>query len=211
MEHCDVADNHDNNQDHESCRIPPEEQSEEEKISLSSLDRLDKVTILVVAILMVAILSVILIRKEHPGLADNLRESSRQAVIIISPEFDNKIKVTKNLLAGGNIPKARELIESMIEDYPYDGRPYMLLGDLYVYKLQPIQAMLEYQKGIDLNPDFLDKKAKDVFRGKQVKGVLNEAREVIVQGLRKNPKDPVLKEQLEVLYYMLRRVAGSCG
>lgn len=206
-----MVDDHDNNQNPESCRIPSDEQNEEEKISLKSLDRLDRISLLVITLLIVAMLSVILISKEHSSPADNLREGSRQAVIIISPEFDNKIKVAKNLLAGGNIPKARGLIDSMIKDYPYDGRPYMLLGDLYVYKLQPVQAMLEYQKGIDLNPDFLDKKAKDVFRGKQVKGVLNEAREVITRGLRQNPRDPVLKEQLEVLYYMLRRVAGSCG
>ncbi len=205
-----MVDDHDN-QNQESCRITPEVKNDEGKLSLASLDRLDRISILIIILLMASIFTVILIRAEVPSPADTLREGSRHAVIIISPEFDNNIKIAKNLLAGGNIRKARELINSMIKSYPYDGRPYMLLGDLYVYKQQPVQAMLEYQKGIDLNPDFLDKKAKDVFRGKQVKGVLDEARDVITTGLRETPDSPVLKEQLEVLYYMLRRVAGSCG
>ena len=210
MELQTVVEDHDY-QNQESCRILPTEQDEEEKFSLKNLDRLDWIAMGVVFLLVIAMLSVILTQQDQPGPADTLRAGSRQAVIIISPEFDNKIKVTKNLLAAGSIAKARELIDSMINDYPYDGRPYMLLGDLFVYKQQPIKAMLEYQKGIDLNPDFLDKKAKNVFRGKQVKGLLNEARAAITTGLRENPGDPVLREQLEVLYYMLRRVAGSCG
>jgi hypothetical protein len=194
----------------ESCRIIPEEQLCEDGLSLGRMDRLDKLT--VIAIMVILVVGVIIISNHagEPDAANPSRAGSRQAIIIISPEFDNKIKLTKTLLTTGNLVKARELIEGMIKDYPYDGRPYMLFGDLYIHDQQPVTAMFEYRKGIDLNPDFLDKKTA-LFRGKQIKGVLKEARQLINAGLDKKPGDPELRGQLNTLYYMLRRVAGSCG
>lgn len=198
--------------DQESCRIQLDSQQvDAEGFSLKTMDRLDKLAVFAVAV-MVIVASIIIVssagRDNHPA---GISGVSRQAVIIISPEFDNKLKIAKTLLNSGNLSKARELIDSLIKDYPYDGRPYMLLGDLYVHEQQPILAMLEYRKGVDLNPDFLDKKAKKLFRGKQIKNILAEARQMITAGLAESPGDPQLKQQLEILYYMLRRVAGSCG
>jgi tetratricopeptide (TPR) repeat protein len=205
-----VVTDHDN-PDQESCRIQPDGQVVEDAFSLKTLDRLDKLALFTVVAMLIAGLIIIASYsgRENPTVSGS--GVSRQAVVIISPEFDNKLKITKTLLNSGNLLKARELINSMIKDYPYDGRPYMLLGDLYVHNQQPILAMLEYRKGVDLNPDFLDKKAKKLFRGKQIKNILTEARQVIKAGLAKSPGDPQLKQQLETLYYMLRRVAGSCG
>jgi len=197
------------NPDYESCRIRPDNQISEKCISLNTLDRLDKLVIFAVIIMVIAGLTIIVKNYDQDGPTNST--FSRQAVVIISPEFDSKLNLTKTLLNTGNISKAKELIDSMIKDYPYDGRPYMLFGDLYVHQQKPVLAMLEYRKGIDLNPDFLDKKAKKLFRGKHIKNILVEARQVITAGLKKNPGDPQLKQQLETLYYMLRRVAGSCG
>ena len=194
----------------ESCRIQPEEKPADDGVSLKKMDLLDKRAGFAIIILLIAGVFIIGSNSANDDGTNPVRAGARQAVIIISPEFDNKIKLTKTLLTTGNLAKARELIDGMIKDYPYDGRPYMLFGDLYIHGQQPVLAMLEYRKGVDLNPDFLDKKTP-VFRGKQVKGVLNEARQQISAGLKNSPGDPVLKEQMETLYYMLRRVAGSCG
>ena len=188
----------------------PEEQLCEDGLSLGRMDRLDKLTAIAIIIILVVGIIIIANHAGEPDGANPGRTGARQAVIIISPEFDNKIKLTKTLLTTGNLVKARELIDGMIKDYPYDGRPYMLLGDLYIHDQQPVTAMLEYRKGIDLNPDFLDKKTA-LFRGKQIKGVLKEARQLITAGLAQKPGNPELKGQLNTLYYMLRRVAGSCG
>jgi len=194
----------------ESCRIGMAGHSDEERFSLENLDRFDKLVIIAVTVIALA---GSLLLFSYTGQDQSLRGGnslSRRAVVIISPEFDNKLKVAKTLLNGGNLTKARELISSMIEDYPYDGRPYMLLGDMYVRNQQPVAAMLEYRKGVDLNPDFLDKKAA-LFRGKQIKNILEEARLAIGGDLEKRSEDPEFEDHLEIYYYMLRRVAGSCG
>lgn len=195
----------------ESCRLSVAATPADDGLSLKSLDRLDKLAIVAVTIMVLAGVAIVAINSGPAGARSTVSSVSRQAVLVISPEFDNKLKIAVTLLNSENLPKARELINEMIKDYPYDGRPYMLLGDLYVHEQLPISAMLEYRKGIDLNPDFLDKKAKKLFRGKHIKNILNEARTIIGEGLKDNPADQQLKQQLETLYYMLRRVAGSCG
>ncbi|MCA1765918.1 MAG: hypothetical protein LC633_06695 [Desulfobulbaceae bacterium] len=194
----------------ESCRIGVDVHSGEERFSLKNPDRFDKLVIIAVAVIALAGSLLLVSHAGRDQSAGGGNSLSRQAVVIISPEFDNKLKVAKTLLNGGNLSKARELISSMIEDYPYDGRPYMLLGDMYVRNQQPVAAMLEYRKGVDLNPDFLDKKA-ELFRGKQIKNILEEARLAIGGDLEKRSEDPAPEEHLEIYYYMLRRVAGSCG
>ena len=199
------------NAEQESCRIQLDGQLGEDSFSLKTWDRLDVLALSAIAIMLIAGLVII---SRYAGPANPVAGGSgvsRQVVVIVSPEFDNKLQIAQTLLNSGNLVKARELINGLIADYPYDGRPYMLLGDLYVHEQQPVLAMLEYRKGVDLNPDFLDKKAKKLFRGKQIKNILVEARQVIKAGLSDNPGDPRLKQQLETLYYMLRRVAGSCG
>jgi tetratricopeptide (TPR) repeat protein len=183
---------------------------DEERFSFKNPDRLDRLVIIGVAVIVLAGSVLMVSHSGQGGPASGIVGGPRQAVVIISPEFDHKLKVAKTLLNSDDLAKGRELIDQMIEDYPYDGRPYMLLGDMYVRRQQPVSAMLEYRRGVDLNPDFLDKKA-ELFRGKQIKNILEEARRAIFGGLERKPEDPQLKEQREIFYYMLRRVAGSCG
>ncbi|MDT8335248.1 MAG: hypothetical protein RQ753_06100 [Desulfurivibrionaceae bacterium] len=194
----------------ESCRIETAAPLDDEHFSLKNSDRFDKLVIVAVAVIIIVGSVLIVSHPGRDGRASGNGGVARPGVVIVSPELDNKLKVAETLLRGGNPGEARELIDSLIEDYPYDGRPYMLRGDLYVRAQQPVPAMLEYRRGVDLNPDFLDKKA-ELFRGKQVRNILEEARRAIVGGLEKTPGDPKLKEQRETYYYMLRRVAGSCG
>lgn len=199
------------NSAHGSCRIRVDDHGDQDGFSIKNLDRLDKLAVVAIIIIVAFGTVIIALNAGQEGSSVGSSRISRQAVVIISPEFDNKLALANSLLNNENLPKARELIDDMIKNYPYDGRPYMLLGDLYVHQQQPVLAMLEYRKGVDLNPDFLDKKAKKLFRGKHLKNILDEARSVISAGLEKNPADPQLKQQMGTLYYMLRRVAGSCG
>ena len=63
---------------------------------------------------------------------------------------------------------------------------------------------------VDLNPDYLDKKAPD-FQGKKIKNTVNEARHLIEVELNKNSADKDLRSYRKTVYYMLRKIAGSCG
>ena len=86
----------------------------------------------------------------------------------------------------------------------------MLKGDILMRRQQPIAAMYEYKEAISLNPDFLDKKTKS-FQGKKIKVTVDEAMAAIESGLNQNPGNSQLKDDRQAVYFMKRKIAGSCG
>lgn len=173
------------------------------------MDKLDRTTILALTVLLAAI-ALLLYRQAmvvRPAGANPLVLAAVQAP---NPELDKRLKTAGNLLEANDLEKAEQLINDLIKQFPYDGKPYMAAGDLFMRKQAPVEAMLEHRKGIDLNPDFLDKKSP-VFQGKKIKGNLGEAKTIILNGLQGSPGDKTLKEYKKTLYYMQRRIAGSCG
>jgi hypothetical protein len=70
--------------------------------------------------------------------------------------------------------------------------------------------MDSYRNGIDLNPDYLDKKTK-VFQGKKIKATVLEAKAAIDKELKADSGNGDLRQKRKTVYYMLRRIAGSCG
>lgn len=196
----------------ESCRISLEPAKPEGGISsLVDLDLLDRLSLLILVLLVVAALCLIVFQSEPSGKTVKTARGLRQSVVLPNPELDKKLAAATTLLNGGDPGKAGQLLDALIVEFPYEGGPHMLKGDLYLRQQQPVEAMLEFRQGVDLNPDYLDKKMKEVFQGKKVKANLEEARRAVDGGLARNPGDATLKEQRKVVYYMLRKVAGSCG
>lgn len=196
----------------DSCRISCAGEKPEGGIPVfADLDRLDWLALASLLLLVVAAVAIAFFSPEESSLTGRRGGGARQKVLVVSPELDNKLAVAANLLNGGDPGRAGELLDALITEFPYEGGPYMLKGDLLLRRQQPVAAMLEYRQGVDLNPDYLDKKLTALFQGKKVKSTLDEARREIEAGLARTPGDPVLRQQREVYYYMLRKLAGSCG
>jgi hypothetical protein len=196
----------------ESCRISFTEAKPEGGFSsFGDLDRLDWLALVVLVLLIVSALGLIIFQPGQAGTTVKKDGGTRQRIVVISPELDQKMAAATMLLNGGDLVKAGALLDALIAEFPYEGGPHMLKGDLFLRKQQPVEALLEYRLGVDLNPDYLDKKMVEVFQGKKIKSTLEEARRAIDAGLARTPGDATLLEQRKVLYYMLRKVAGSCG
>lgn len=195
-----------------SCRIStPGENQAGRFPAFADLDRLDRLALISLLLLVVAAVVIAFFSPEESGVTGRKGGGARQKVLVVSPELDNKLAVAANLLNGGDPERAGELLDALITEFPYEGGPHMLKGDLLLRRQQPVAAMLEYRLGVDLNPDYLDKKLTALFQGKKVKSTLDEARREIEAGLARTPGDPTLRQQREVYYYMLRKLAGSCG
>lgn len=196
----------------DSCRISPAGEEPEGGIpAFGDLDRLDRLALASLLFLVVAAVAIAFFSPDEAGVTGSRGGGARQKVMVVSPELDNKLAVAANLLNGGDPGRAGELLDALIAEFPYEGGPHMLKGDLLLRRQQPVAAMLEYRQGVDLNPDYLDKKLPALFQGKKVKSNLEEARREIEAGLARTPGDPTLRRQREVYYYMLRKLAGSCG
>lgn len=196
----------------ESCRInSPLPESAGGLTSLAAFDRFDLLAMAVVLLLVLAAVGLMVVQPGESGRTEKKNSTGRLNIAVASPEFASKMAIAANLLNGGDLASTSQLLDELIANFPYEAGPHMLKGDLLLRNQQAIAAMLEYRQGVDLNPDYLDKKMPEVFQGKKIKGNLEEARLAITAGLNRNPGDATLRQQREVLYYMLRKVAGSCG
>lgn len=170
------------------------------------MDTLDRISTLAVVILSAWALFLVVLLERQPDAP----RPSESHVVRVDPAFDKKVSLAKTLLAGNNLEQAEALLAEMITAYPYEAMPYLLRGDLHLYRQDSVAAMGEYRRAVDLNPDFLDKKAV-LFQGKKIKKTVQEAWAVIEPGLAAKPDDEALLSARTVYYYMLRKIAGSCG
>ena len=174
------------------------------------MDKLDKITILGVTVLTLYA-CLLLFMSNDQTLADQTRKRNQPVQqYIINPDLNNKIKMAKNLMEQDNLEKTELLVNSLVGEFPYEGKLYMLKGDILMRRQHPIAAMYEYKEAISLNPDFLDKKTKS-FQGKKIKVTVDEAMAAIESGLNKNPDNSQLKNDRQAVYFMKRKIAGSCG
>ena len=172
------------------------------------MDKLDKLSLLAIIILVVS--ASFLVAVNANDAQDRDQFVVRQQMRIFNPELDQKVEVARNLLENNNLLKAEELAAALISEYPYDGAPYMVIGDIALRRQDPVAAMESYRNAIDLNPDFLDKKT-ETFQGKKIKATVLEAKISIEKDLATSSGNGDLKEKRKTVYYMLRRIAGSCG
>jgi predicted Zn-dependent protease len=172
------------------------------------VDRLDKISAVAIVGLLIWALVLVVVQS---GQRDERREGAgQQAVLRVDPVLDQKIALAKTLLGDNNVEQADKLLTELIATYPFEAMPYLLKGDLALYRQDAVAAMLQYRTAVDLNPDFLDKKS-GLFQGKKIKKTVEEAQGLIESGLHAKPAAAELREARKVYYYMLRKIAGSCG
>lgn len=175
------------------------------------MDRLDKISVAAIAVLLAG--SVLLILS-HRGEQKRERTNQHRIASAEDPaaaaQLDKPVKLVKNLIEADSLAQAEALIRELMHKYPYQGEPHMLMGDVFMRRQEPLKAMHEYKQAIDLNPDYLDKKTP-LFQGKKLKVAVGEALGEIEKQLRVSPEDGSLKSEKKLIYYLYRRIAGSCG
>ena len=174
------------------------------------MDILDKISSLIIVILAG---SLVFLSLDYEGTADssiNYQANKYRDTVSageIPPEKTDKIR---DLMAINNIGKAEALIGEMLEKYPFEGEPHMLTGDLMMRKQDPVAGIYSYREAVELNPDYVDKKTP-VFQGRKIKISIDEAKDIINNALAKDPDDKDMKQAKKTMYYLLRKLAGSCG
>ncbi len=176
---------------------------------MPALDKFDRISTGALVILVIGSLSLV---HDHKGEAkpDSRQRASAAVQQPAGADLGNAVKLARNLLEAGNLARAEGLAWDLTRQYPYEGEPRMLIGDILMRRQDPVKAMHEYKEAIDLNPDYLDKKTP-LFQGKKLKIAVGEALAEIDRQLKLSPGDESLKGEKRVIYYLYRRIAGSCG
>jgi predicted Zn-dependent protease len=175
------------------------------------MDWFDRIAIGTIAVL-AAGSAVLMQAHRADSPADRSQQQRVQAAGTAAPkeEIAPQLALIRNLIESGNLAQAEALIQELMGKFPYEGEVSMLLGDVLMRKQQPIEAMHAYKTAIELNPDYLDKKTP-LFQGKKLKVAVGEAQAEIEARIRKHPEDESLKREKKTIYYLYRKIAGSCG
>ena len=175
------------------------------------MDRLDRISIWAIVTLIISSFALI---SGHMGEArpDRKVQQGRATgdLSLTNVEMDRKVKLIKNLMESENLGQAEILTKELIQKYPYEGEPHMIMGDVLMRRQEPVRAMLEYKEAVGLNPDYLDKKTP-LFQGKKLKTAVREALTEIDRRIGRNPGDESLRSDRKIIYYLQRKIAGSCG
>ncbi len=174
------------------------------------MDNLDKISILIIAVLVTVLIVFGLDYKSEDDISAKLILTKAVYANGLNEIPVEKIRILKDLIANDNINKAEAWVGALLGEYPYDGAPHMMMGNIMLRKQDPVAAMYSYRKAVDLNPDYVDKKA-ELFQGRKIKNTVNEAKDIIDKALLKNNGDKDMKKAKKTVYYLMRRLAGSCG
>ncbi|MEW6427530.1 MAG: hypothetical protein AB1568_05795 [Thermodesulfobacteriota bacterium] len=169
------------------------------------MDRLDRISLGAVLVLL-AIIAALVAR--YPADQPGPREKRLHRLQGQAADLSGPARTVQNLLEGGSFAEADKLIGELEKQHPYSGLPAMLRGDYHIFRLQPVQAMLAHRRAVDLDPDFLDKRSP-IFQGKKIRNNLEEAREKIEQHADDSKGE--WPEYRRVMFYLQRKIAGSCG
>ncbi|MDA8169039.1 MAG: hypothetical protein M0Z59_04980 [Nitrospiraceae bacterium] len=173
------------------------------------MDWIDRASIWAITVLIIGSVALI---SNHTGAArpGRSQQKARAGYAPASGEMDSQAKLVKDLIDSDNLDKAGSLAQEMMRKYPYNGEPHMLMGDVLMRKQDAVKAVMEYKKAVDLDPDYLDKNTPD-FEGKKLQVAVNEALADIDKKIKQNPSDESLKSDRKAVYYLQRKIAGSCS
>ena len=174
------------------------------------MDPLDKISIVAI-IIFIAILTVL--GWDYRSEAENVIQMAEQTSRRSSGTSEiplAQITMLKTLIANNNIQKAETVAGDMLAKHPYDGVPHMMMGDIMIRKQDPVAAMFAFREAVDLNPDYVDKKTS-FFQGRKIKNTIEEAKVIIKEKLSSSPVGEDMKKAKNTMYYLLRKLAGSCG
>jgi tetratricopeptide (TPR) repeat protein len=175
------------------------------------MDWLDRISIGAIAVLVAG--TVLMVQADRDGQRTErpvLQRGELQEQAPADADFAAKLKVLLNLLEAGGLAEAEALAQDLIKRHPYQAVPHMLLGDVLMRMQDPVAAMHAYKRAIELDPDYLDKKTPQ-FQGKKMKIAVGEALAEIEDQLKQHPGDERLKAEKKTVYYLYRKIAGSCG
>lgn len=174
------------------------------------MDKLDKFSIVFILIFIAAVAVVSAEYRIVPGKNINRSLTHTRDTAEADGIPDDQIKIIKSLIETNNFQKAEALLNELTGKYPYDGELHMLMGDVMMRKQDAVGAIYKYKEAVDLNPDYLDKKTA-IFQGYKIKVAIDEAKARINETLSRKPDDHDMKAAKKNVYYLLKKLAGSCG
>ncbi len=174
------------------------------------MDLLDRLSIVAIACLIASAIVVSFFQHSNSPGDEEPRAVSRNPVTRPHcSEIKTRESKIRSLIENQSLDQAQRLVMKLIRQYPDNGEPHLLLGDIYLRKQDVIKALYKYRDAVDRNPDYLDKNTP-LFQGKKLQNVVSEGLSELEKRAKRG-NDAELGKDRRLIYYLQRRIAGACG
>jgi len=174
------------------------------------MDILDKISALIIILLALSLGALGMDYQREAGNAAEHTTGKYSSSINTNRIPSEMIRQINDLMAVNNIEKADAIITALLERYSYEGEAHMLKGDIMMRRQDPAASIDSYRNAVELDPDYVDKKAPS-FQGRKIRIAVNEAKAIADTTLSNDPDNKDMKRARKNIYYLLRSLAGSCG
>jgi tetratricopeptide (TPR) repeat protein len=108
-------------------------------------------------------------------------------------------------------PEARvELLEEMTLKYPDDANLYFEIGNHYYDQVMPVEARTNYERALDLDPDF-NKARVNLAMLLVESDEVDSAKTLLKEAIRREPKDAKAYNNLGMVHYSELEVEKAVG
>ena len=177
------------------------------------MDRLDKFNIVIIVLISLITIGMLVNqeimerRQGDPG-ADSKAEKERyyaEQMALNEKIYQEVISLKKQERYDEAMTKLREVMKT----YPGRSQSYVYMAQLSLKSGKLADAIHNYRLAVENDPDYLDKKTP-LFIGREIKAQVSESLEKFGREIKLKPNDKAVRNTLEDLYYLQRRLAGGC-
>jgi tetratricopeptide (TPR) repeat protein len=123
---------------------------------------------------------------------------------------DKKIYLEVETLSGQKqYAAALDKLREIQEQHPDNPLSLIYQARLQYNMGKMASAIESYRQAVDKEPDYIDQKTP-LFIGKAIMEHLDESKGKLVREIKLRPKDKQIRQALDKLLYLQRRVAGGC-
>ena len=177
------------------------------------MDRLDKFNIIIIVLIslitigMLVNQEIIERRQGNPGV-DSKAEKERyyaEQMALNEKIYQEVISLKKQ----GLYDEAMTKLQEVMKTYPGRSQSYVYMAQLSLKSGKLGDAIHNYRLAVENDPDYLDKKTP-LFIGREIKTLVTESLEKFGREIKLKPNDQTVRNVLQDLYYLQRRLAGGC-
>ena len=105
--------------------------------------------------------------------------------------------------------EAMTKLQEVMEAYPGRAQSYVYMAQLSLKSGKLADTIQNYRLAVEKESDFLDRKTP-LFIGHEIRELVTESLEIFGREKKLKPNDKAVRNVLEDLYYLQRRLAGGC-
>ena len=176
------------------------------------MDRLDKFNIIIIVLISLITIGMLVNQEIIKRRQGNQEAAAAEKARYYTEQMALNAKIYQEVISlkeQGLDDEAMTKLQEVMKTYPGRSQSYVYMAQLSLESGKLGDAIHNYRLAVENDPDYLDKKTP-LFIGSEIKTLVSESLEKFGREIKLKPNDQTVRNVLQDLYYLQRRLAGGC-